>query len=559
MKQLYKNYFLVGPYFEDKAKLNFNEEEPPQLIKDIFDALEKYEGIKCHYGTWLIDSEPKAILIEYKNISYKINELKKYFWENFQIDSLNSKWEFEEPMLWSFATGLLIDKFQEKTSKENVLGHFHEWLSGFGLLYLKKENQNVKTVFTTHATMLGRTLASNGYNLYSDLNKINPFDKAKEFGIIDKYTVERASAKNANVFTTVSEITGVEATHILGRKPDILTLNGLDLDKFPSIEQTSITHVESKKKLREYITYHFFPHYQFDLDHNLMFCTMGRPEFKDKGIDIFIKALGKLNNFMKQNPIRKRTITVFFWLIYNNNGSKKELLQNKERFYHIKSFINNNSEKMLNKIINNFITNKSINMEHVFSRKFLIDIKKDVLLFKRKGNPPLCPFYLDNENNNEIIKSLYEEGLDNFEDDPVKIVFYPGFLDGNDSLLNLDIYTAVCGTHFAFFPSYYEPWGYTPLEAAALEVPALTTNLAGYGRFINSKTKNSKGIKILERDKKSDEETIKELFEIMKSFAELRHTERVQLRVDAKNLSFLADWKFLIKNYVDSHNLALKQ
>jgi len=562
MLKYYKEYFLVGPYFKERAEPEFQEEDPPKELKNIFYELSAETGIVCHYGYWLIEGEPKVILLEFDSIKYRTNYLKNYFWENFQVESLYSSWEFEEPMLWSYAIGLLIDKYQKKTGKQSIVAHFHEWLSGFGLLHLKIANPLVKTIFTTHATMLGRSLASRGIDIYSNLNEINSYDEARRVGIIDKFTAEKACAQNAHIFTTVSEITGKEAEHILGRKPEVLVLNGFNADDFPTIEETSMMHIKSRKKLRDYLTYHFFPYYPMDLKHNLIFSTFGRPEIKNKGTDILIKALGKLNRDLKENPIRNRTISVFLWPLQDNNGPKMDILKDKNYFKHIKDAIEQNSDTIFEDILYDVMYNRKINVDTSLNQKFLLNMRKSRFSLKRQGNPTLCSYNIGDEFGNEIIQMLLAEGLDNSKDNPVKVILYPTNLSSNDLLLNLDLYEAIAGCHFTILPSYYEPWGYTPLESIAVGVPTVTTNLSGFGKFMEKKIKKgdkSEGVFILERHQKTEQESIKKLFQIMKQFASLKHTERVKNKINAKQLSFTADWKFLVENYINAHNISLEK
>ena len=560
MLKYYDEYYAIGPYSSYKAENEFKEEDPPLVWKDIFYELSSETGIICHYGTWLIEGEPKVILLEFDSIKYKINFLKKYYWDNFKIDSLYSSWEFEEPMLWSYATGLLIDKYQKKTSKKKIIGHFHEWLSGFGLLYLK-HNSLVNTVFTTHATMLGRTLASKGIDIYSNLKNIDAYNEAKKYGIIDKFTIEQASAQNADCFTTVSEITAKEAEHFLGKKPDVLTINGFNADEYPTIEETSLMHIRARKELREYITYHFFPYYPIELKHNLIFSVYGRPETKNKGIDIFIKALAKLNEYLKNNNPNERSITVFFWPLQNNNGPKMELMQSKDYFKQIKEHIEQHSENIIEDILYDILYERPIKVDTSINEKFISKIRKKNFLLKRKGNPPVCSYNIGYEQDNDIIRLLLENRLNNSQDNYVKVIFYPTDLNSDNILLNMDLYDAIAGCHLTVLPSYYEPWGYTPLESIAVGVPTITTDLAGFGRYIKDKQdkkEKTKGVFILERYQKNDSEATEKLFQLLKHFSSFKHYERVQEKIKAKQLSFTADWNLLIENYLKAHNFAIR-
>jgi len=388
---------------------------------------------------------------------------------------------------------------------------------------------------------------------------LDPEKEAYELNVQDKFHVERACAQNAQVFTTVSEITAIEAEKILGRKADVLVLNGLDVEKFPTTEETSIKHVTCREKIREHLTYHFFPHYTFDLTHNLIFFVFGRYEFKNKGLDILIKALAILNTRLKTEK-RNRTIAVFFWIPQQTHSVKIELLENKNYYRHIKNFVEWNSPHILKRIVEDFVSQRDLSSETLFSKEFLIELKKDILKFKRQGNPLILTHEINNENNDPIITALKAEGLDNKEEDKVKAILYPVYLTGNDSLINLSYYDAMAGGHLGIFPSYYEPWGYTPLETSAIGVPAITTDLAGFGRFIEKERGNVEGgIFVLKRYQQKEDLIVADLADIMYKFAMLSHNDRVRNKIMAKNLSNLADWQGLIKNYVLAHNLALKR
>lgn len=556
MKKHFKRYILIGPYFEDKARLDFEEEIPPPEIQDSFAEIKK-EGIICHYGKWNIKSEPTAILIDFKEFAKQKNEIKKLLWEDYKIDSLNAEWDFEEPMLWSYAAGKLVEKIIKKYPDLKISIHCHEWMSGFAILYLKKNKNKLGTVFTTHATMLGRAIAGNNFDLYSILDKINPEQEAYKLKTESKFHVERACAQNCNIFTTVSEITSIEAEKLLGKKADVLVLNGLDINKFPTIEETSIKHITVRERIREFLTYYFFPYYSFDLSHNLIYFILGRYEFRNKGIDILIKALGKLNERLKKEDT-KRTISAFFWIPAQNSGLRTGVLENKNYFRHIKNFVNYHSEEIINKTVSEIVSQKKLSVTSIFSEEFLSHLKKDIIHFKRSGDPPLVTHYID-ENRDAIISEFRKNGLNNKQDDKVKVIFYPVYLDGMDDILNLNYYDTIAGCHLGIFPSYYEPWGYTPLECAALGVASLTTDLSGFGRFINQNKRKNEGIFILERMNKSEEEVINNFAELLYCYAKLSHAERVHNKTVAKSLADLADWSKLIVNYIDAHNLAIEK
>ncbi|MBR9692620.1 hypothetical protein GOV07_01670 [Candidatus Woesearchaeota archaeon] len=558
MQDRYKQYILIGPYFEKKAMLELERKEPPKAVAKALDSLKK-NGIECHYGTWQVKGEPTVILIDFSRLTEKKDELKAQLWESYEIDSMGASWDFEEPVIFSAAVAQVLNALEKAMGKKKVVAHFHEWMTGAGILFLKRLKSPIRTVFTTHATMLGRAIAGGGENLYEMLENINPREAAYSHGVQAKHLTETACAHECNVFTTVSEITGMEAEKLLGRKPDVLVLNGLEVNRFPTFEETSIKHLTCRESLRSFLTYYFFPHYLFSLDHNLIFFITGRYEYKNKGIDLTIHALGRLNELLKQGKDKDRTVSVFFWIPMEHAGVKVELLENKNYYNHITSYIHYNADNILQKVLYDFLSQKDVKSETLFTKEFLKEMKKDLLQFKRQGNPPLCTNYLPNEDQNDIIKALIEAGLDNREDDRVKVIVQPVYLDGSDGLVNLPYYDAIAGTHLGLFPSYYEPWGYTPLETGAMGVSCVTTDLAGFGRFIEPHLEGkSSGIKVLHRLHKPYNEIVEDFAQKMYGYCNISHTERVQNKIQAKELSQLCDWGEFIRFYIKAHNMALK-
>lgn len=555
MKEHYPGYCLIGPYFTEKARIETQQLVPPESLKKVFDTLEK-EGIVCYYGKWHVKGDPEVILINTQNILNRKDDIKKSLWESDRIDTLNSNWDYEEPMIWAYAVGRLLSLLEGK----KTVAHFHEWLAGGALLHLKSSGSTIKTVFTTHATMLGRAIAGSGKDLYSILDMMDPDQEARNHNVVDKFQTERACANKADVFTTVSEITSIEAKKILGRKADVLLLNGLDIQKFPNFEECSIKHKEYRDVIRDFMAYYFFPYYTFDLEKSLIFFIVGRYEFKNKGLDIFIKALGRLNERLKKEGYEK-TIVTFFWIPSGVTGVRTELLESEDRFEQVKEIVNRRLPGVRDKLIQEIMKDGDIKPEDIFDDEFLNDAKKLKLQFIRQGSPFLSTHYLENERDDPIINEFGKNGLLNRADDKVKVIFYPVYLDGNDNLISLKYYDALQGCHLGVFPSYYEPWGYTPLESAALGVPALTTDFAGFGRYIRAEIKDSDqgGIFILDRYNRDETDSIKRFADILYSYSGLNKKERVEQKMRAKELAEVADWRVMIENYIKAHNLALEK
>ncbi len=563
MMDYYKdNYYLVGPYFPEKAYGIFEEELPPESCKLMCDAM-KEEGIIVHYGKWLVKGNPKVVLIEFTEFAKHANGIKKHLWDDFGIDSLGADfYDFDEPIAWAHAVGKLIEGFAGIYKGKKIVAQFHEWLAGAGLLYLKKHNAPVATVFTTHATMLGRTLAGANVDLYNKLDEINPDEEAANRGVKTKYQMEKQCAANAEVFTTVSEITGIEAEKLLGTKPHVILDNGLDMEKFPTFEQTSIKHHVFKLRIKDFLMYYFFPYYSFDMDNTLIYFICGRYEFHDKGIDIFVRALAMLNERLKAEKSTK-SIVAFFWVPGQIKGIKRDLLENRAHYEDVKDSIEEEMGDIKHRIIHSLLAGKKLSSETLLSEDIRDELKRKLLRFKRKknGNPPLSTHDLHNENVEPILNSFKQLGLDNSAKQNVKVVFYPIYLTGSDGLLDTSYYESMLGSHLGVFPSFYEPWGYTPLEGAALGVPSVTTDLSGFGKYIMSQKQNKKkfpGVFVLPRFGKNDDEVTDELAEQMYNFQSLSAHDRIENKISARNIAEMADWKTFAENYITAHNMALK-
>lgn len=548
MKEYYKDgYYLVGPYFPTKVAGIFEEEMPPDKFKGIIEKL-KQEGIECHYGKWLIKGTPNVILIDFSNYKDNNNYIKEELWNAFQIDSLNTEYfSYDEPITWGWAVGRFLDEFRQRNEKQ-IVGHFHEWLTGGGLLYLNHKNIDVKTVFTTHATVLGRTLASSGYDMYNHLDDIDADKEAKNRGVIAKHLTEKACAQHCEVFTTVSEITGLEAEKILERRLDVLLPNGLDLDRFPTFEETSIQHRNLKNKIKEFIMSFLFPYHTFDIDDLMIFFLAGRYEFKDKGIDIYINALEKLNDRLKEE--KGKHVVAFIWVPANVKAIKPEILANKTLFRHIKDKINDHIDELKNSVLHCMLSDKKICEENILRTEDHHEIRRMIMQLRKSGNAPLSTHDLYDEHD-QIMDALIKCGLDNRPDDKVQIIYYPIYLSGADSLLNTTYYESIIGSHLGVFPSFYEPWGYTPLESGALGVPAITTDLSGFGKYIQP---SERGIWVLERLNKSDEDVTNQLSEKMYEYVKMNKRERVNSKMAARAIAEKCTWKNFIKNYINAHN-----
>ena len=556
-----ENYFLIGPYFP-KAMEEFQPQLPEENVKVVLEALKK-EGITVYYGKWIVKGNPNVFLIDFSRFIENKNKIKASMWEDFKIDSWNAPYDYDEPVVWATTAGMLMEELSKVLIGDKV-AHFHEWLSGPALLYLKKKKVKIGTVFTTHATMLGRTLAGNNVDIYKVVNEkivletINPEEEAYKYNLPAKHQLERVTAEKADVFTTVSEVTELEATHILNKKPDMLVPEGLDFSELPNLEEVSINHRLYRSKMRDFAMAYFFPYYKFDIENTFFYLISGRYEFRNKGIDVTIKALSALNEKLKKDK-SKRTIVVFFFIPAGIRNINLSIVESKAIFSKIKDVVEDNMNDIRDKIVYSIAQQNMPVKSKIFDDDFIIDIKKKMMMFRKEGNPPIVTHELQDENRDIILKSFREFGLINKNTDNVKVILYPCYLSTSDGLIGMDYHSVIWGCHLGIFPSYYEPWGYTPLECAAYGVPAITSDLAGFGNFVLHNSKEEPGIFVVKRHGKTEEEVVQQLVDRLYWYSNTSKDERIKNKMMARKFASMCDWGELVRHYVTSHNLAIER
>ena len=558
VKRYHSGYILVGPYIPQNSKYQFEEKTPDNRLKGIFDLLEP-QGIRCHYGQWLIEGEPQVILVDFQGLWPNINGYKRDLWDFYKIDSMESGFEFDEPVVWGYAVARLVEQLKLGHGAKKMVIHCHEWLAGAALLFAKKFcRDGIASVFTTHATSLGRSMAFNNRDFYSGIEKIDPLKEAYNYHVQAKHLIERASAQESTVFTTVSEITGVECQYFLGRTPDVFLPNGLDVRGYSSFEEAAIKHRVQRGRLREFLFYDFFPHYVFDFKDTLFYFMMARYEYHAKGIDSFIKALGNLNKRLNDEKSGK-TIVSFLWIPAKTKGIDQELSENRGNYFDVKEFVEENSSGLMENFLYSLVAGRDLKDTDVFPEESHRDLERRLKKMRRAGLPSVCTHELEYRDD-EIMKGLAAAGLENKKEDRVKIVFYPAYLTGTDKLLNSNVREAIQGCHLGVFPSYYEPWGYTPLEAAAEGVPAITSDLSGVGRFVDKlpRDKQFPGIFVINNDGKGEKEVVSQLENMLYDYAMMTREDRVKNKINARDLVNYCDWENLAENYVVAHNKALE-
>jgi glycogen(starch) synthase len=557
------NYFLLGPYFEDQASAVFDP------IDDLTDSVGyavhtmRQKGIDVKYGKWLVTGKPKAILFNIFSVFNRLGEIKYFLNENHYI-----KVHDEDLTDKVIAFGYCVTEFlrilaNNNEQETNIIAHFHEWMAGMPIMDIRRENLPIKTVFTTHATMLGRYLAMNDDNFYGNLPFYNWEDEAKHFNIFPTVQLERAAAHGAHVFTTVSDVTAKECIHLLGRKPDFILPNGLNIQRFEASHEFQNLHFQYKKQINDFTRGHFFQSYSFDLDKTLYFFTSGRFEFHNKGFDLTLEALARLNYKMKVENI---DATVVFFLV-----TKQDYYSINPTVLHKRAMIeeiHRNTEEIerdLGDKLYDYITsnNGAFNipeLSKMISETMELKLRRNVQNWKSGSQPTVVTHNLVNDGSDPVLNFLRASNLLNGRDDKVKIVYHPDFINTTNPLFRMEYNQFVRGCHLGLFPSYYEPWGYTPLECMASGVPSVTSDFSGFGAYVQANFDDCEkmGIYIVNREINYFD-AAEQLANIMLRFVKQTRRERISMRNNVEESSFAFDWGKLAEYYFQAYDEAVKR
>jgi glycosyltransferase involved in cell wall biosynthesis len=557
-KQFGENYLAIGFYNPNQAAVEFIESPPPQYIKDAVGNI-KIDGVKIYFGKWSSANDVNLILIDAKEFENKhLNEVKKDFWDNFKIDSLNSPSDYNEPLAWSYAAGTVIEALS-KTIKQPLVVQVHEWLSAGSILYLKYKNVKVPTVFTVHATVLGRAISYSGgnTNVYVISNTGITPDMPYKYGVAAKHFTEKAGAFNATIFTAVSSVVSKEASVILGKKPDFVTINGIDTSDLPKAEELTSMRVNAKKKLDNFVNAYFLPYYDINPSNLKVFVTSGRYEFYDKGYDVFIDALGKLDKMMTDGNYVIALIAVPSGTI----GVRNDVVANYLTYVSAKSALDEDV-KNFDSVISSSVEVEEDTVDKAYS-KIINDSKRLIKQLRRPKptNPPLTPFILSYpENNDAILNKLHENKLENSAENHVKVIFYPKYLAVGDELLNLTYYEMLALSTAGFFLSKYEPFGYTPLEAAAYMSISFTSDFSGFGQYLlKDYGKGYKGVFVENMLGKKRDAVITNIAEDMIKIALMSEDDLLKLKISANDLANQFGWEKFLPVYLQAYDAALKR
>ncbi len=553
------NYCLIGPYNPHTAAIEFEETSADEPVRLTLRKL-KQSGISCYFGRWLIPGKPKVILFDYRPRHANLDADKFNLWKDHGISTPTGDSEVNDTIAFGYTVAEFFKTLSQHRNGAPIIAHFHEWLSGVGVLRIAHQQLPVSTVFTTHATLLGRYMASDNPHFYENMDYIDPGAEAHHYNIAPRYLIERCAAHAATIFTTISEITDREAVKILGRKADFILPNGINVQRFTALHEFQNLHQKYKQRIHEFVMGHFFPSYTFNLDRTLYLFVSGRYEYRNKGMDLFIEAMYRLNQKLKgiQNP---PTIVAF---IITKGGTKNlnvGALQNHLMLDELKNLCTDLESRIGTKLLSAVAGGRMPGLEELLPNDLQVQLKRAMHAFKRSSLPSIVTHDLWDDGNDIILRHLRHRELFNQPSDPVKVVFHPDFITATSPLFGLDYDQFVRGCHLGVFPSYYEPWGYTPLECTALGIPAVTTDLSGFGGFVqqNITDARDKGIYVLPRNRRSTDETIEDLTNHLFNFARLQRRERIELRNRAERLTELFDWTALATHYHSAHDEAIKR
>ena len=510
--------FFIGPdFWQQKLDDETEMKESPYFREDkaLFADWQweaKERGLNLRVGRWTIPGEPIAILVDFKPFFEKKNEIYGWLWEHYQVDSLHAYGDYDEASMFSYAAGLVVESFYKHylNNKQKVVYHANEWMCGLGALYINNVLPQIGTVFTTHATSIGRSIAGNMKPLYDYLFAYHGDQMADELNMQSKHSIEKQTAWHVDCFTTVSDITANECKELLDKPVDVVLPNGFDDSFVPKAATFTKKRKAARKRLLEVANALLGETLD---DDTLIVSTSGRYEFRNKGIDVFVEAMNRL---LRDKDLKKKVlafIEVPGWV-----GEPRKDLQ--ERLESGKSF----------------------------------DTPLEV---------PQVTHWLHNMSHDNVLGMLKYYDMHNRKEDQVKVIFLPCYLDGKDGIMNMTYYDVVLGNDLCVYPSYYEPWGYTPLEAVAFKVPCITTDLAGFGLWANKVFGHNgeieDGVKVVHRTDYNYSEVADVIKDTVAEFSGMTKQQVDECRKHAGELSKKALWSEFIRYYYEAYDIALRK
>ena len=505
---------FVGPDFWKENESPYFREEKALLAEWQWEA--KEQGLKIRVGRWTVPGEPIAVLVDFNPYFEQKNEIYGWLWENYGVDSLHAYGDYDEASMFSYAAALVVESLYRFISeKGNVslkaIYHANEWMCGLGALYIHHNLPQMGTIFTTHATSIGRSIAGNQKPLYDYLFAYNGDQMAEELNMQSKHSIEKQTAMFVDCFTTVSDITANECKELLDKPVDVVLPNGFDNSFVPKAQVFARKRRAARRRLLDVANALLGE--QLD-DDTLIVSTSGRYEFRNKGIDVFVEAMNRL---LRDKDLKKKVVA--FIEVPGWVGEPRKDLQER---------LNANSQKLT--------ANSPLEV-------------------------PQVTHWLHNMSHDNVLGMMKYYDMHNQKEDKVKVIFLPCYLDGNDGIVNMTYYDVVLGNDLCIYPSYYEPWGYTPLEAVAFKVPCITTDLAGFGLWANKEFGHNgtlwDGVKVIHRTDYNYSEVADTIKDTVAAFSNMTKKEVDECRKHADALSKKALWSEFIKYYHEAYDIAL--
>jgi glycogen(starch) synthase len=549
------DYLLVGPLLPGMAEVELERESAGGWLAEAIEALDA-DGIRAVHGRWLVGGRPRALLLDHRLAPERLEVLRHRLHRDHGIPPARGNELVDGVIGFGEVVRALLTETTRR-SPMRLLTHFHEWLSAAALPQLAAEKLPVATVFTTHATSIGRYVASSGEDLYAQLASLDADREAVRFGIETQHAIERAGVRSADVFTTVSPITGEECARILGREPDVVTPNGLDMARFDVGHEVQSNHANYKDGIHRFVMGHFFPSYAFDLDNTLYFFNAGRFEPRNKGFDLCLEAMARLNAELRDS---KSDLTVVFFIVTARSSRSLEpaALYARGLLDDLDELSQRIGSEIGERLFRESAAGARPSLDGLVDEYWWLRHRRLQHAFASTAPPLLCTHVLENPNEDPIIGHLSHLGLSNGPTDPVKIVYHPDFISSVNPLWGMDYEHFVRGCHLGLFPSCYEPWGYTPLECLAMGVPAITSDLAGFGCYVEEAFPDHDewGLQVLPRREHRYHDAAADLTERILSFCRLDRAGRVALRNKVEAKARIFDWSELASAYHATHDRA---
>lgn len=500
---------FIGPDIWNEA-LSVDFLEDKSLFEEWKNKVGMTGELKVKVGRWDVPGNPPVILVDFKPFFAEKDALYYSMWEQFRVDSLHAYGDYDESCIFAYAVGKVVESFYHfyQLEDKKVAALLNEWMLGMAALYIQKQLPKVATLFTTHATSIGRSIAGNNKALYAYMDGYNGDQMAAELNMEAKHSIEKQAAHHVDCFTTVSDITARECKQLLDKEPDIVTPNGFEPNFVPAKLEYTKKRAEARKALINMAEK--LLGYTIDPD-VLLVSTSGRYEYRNKGIDVFIEAMNRVRTSGRLQRETIAFILVPAWV--------------KEVRADLKMAIETNYENRL---------------------------------------PMQCPFithWLHQMQDDKVINYIGSAGFQNSKDEKLKIIFVPCYLNGKDGILDKTYYDILIGMDATVYPSYYEPWGYTPLESIAFGIPTVTTNLAGFGMWAKKAGVSggdlSEGVAVIDRTDFNYFEVADAIMEQILSLSGKTEKERQQIKKNCLALSGKAEWDKFITYYFEAFDIAL--